>query len=390
MAKVHPLTTIRVAEMGDVVRVRQPAKIAGEALGLEKWAVTRLVTTALEIARNAVEHGGGGRVILELADGPDDRRLLVRAVDQGPGVPDSVIKAAFSDRQAQSARPSGGGHGLRGVVRLADSVTIDSEAGGARVTASFIVDDPRETSALIDAVGDGLMSAAKSDRAAALAEQNRELLEALEERDLMLREFHHRTQNNLAMITSMVRLRAHASQSGEVRDALGDIAARIAAIRDVYARLQHSRELDRLHVNPLIRELLEKVADAVSSGRTIEVDVLGPDLHLEASQAVDVALLINELLTNACKHAFEQQDAPRLAVSIIDEADGYFTLTVRDNGCGLAAGAQEPHRSDALGWKVVRSVVSKFDGRLTVNSDDGLAVTVHLRKIGRAEIEAGA
>lgn len=389
MAKAHPLTTIRVSEMGDVVRVRHTTKTAGQALGMEKWTVTRVVTSALEIARNAVEHGRGGRVILELADGPEDRRLVIRAVDQGPGVPHAVVQSAFADVQAVSSRSSGGGNGLRGVVRLADSVAIDADGGGTCVTVTFLIEDPRDTAALIKAVGDGLISADKTDRESALAEQNRELLEALEQRDLMLREFHHRTQNNLAMITSMVRLRAHASKSDDVRGALDDIASRIAAIRDVYARLQHSREVDRLHVNPLIRELLEKTAEAVSAGEPIAVEVLGPNLHLEASQAIDVALLINELLTNAAKHAFKDQPEPRLTVSIIDE-DGYFTLTVRDNGRGLADGAMEPQRSDALGWKVVRSVVSKFDGRITVNSDEGLAVTVHLRKIGRAEVGAEA
>jgi two-component sensor histidine kinase len=345
------------------------------------------VTTALELARNAVEHGGGGRLAVELADGPDDRRLLIRATDQGPGIPDRVVKAARSGVIATSARPSGGGHGLRGVVRLSDGVSIETDQGGACVTAAFIIDDARPTPDLIQAVGDAMLAADRSDRAAALSEQNKELLEALEERDLMLREFHHRTQNNLALITSMVRLRANASPSDDVRAALGDIASRIAAIRDVYARLQSSEELDRLHVNPLIREAMEKTAEAVSAGRKVAVEVRGPDLHLEASQAIDVALLVNELLTNACKHAFADQDDPRLTVSISD-GEGYFTLTVRDNGCGLEDGAQEPQRSDALGWQVVRSVASKFDGRVSVHNDGGLAVTVHLRKIGRAEIEA--
>ena len=380
MTKAHPLTTIRVAEMGDVVRVRQTVKIAGEALGLERWAVTRLVTSALELARNAVEHGDGGRVILELADGPDERRLVLRAVDQGDGVPRHVINAAFADAPAVSARPSGGGHGLRGVVRLADSVVIDSDEGGTCVTATFKVPEDRDLPSVIEAVGDALISADKTDRESALAEQNRDLLDALEQRDLMLREFHHRTQNNLAMIISMVRLRANAARSEEVRGALADIVSRIAAIQDVYARLQVSSELDSLHVNPLMRELLQKTAAAVSTGDPIAVEVQGPDLFLEASQAIDVALLINELLTNAAKHAFADQPAPKLTVSIIDEG-GYFTLTVRDNGRGLDEGAAEPHRSEALGWKVVRSVVAKHDGRVTAKSDEGLAVTVHLRKL---------
>ncbi|MFW6413046.1 MAG: sensor histidine kinase [Oceanicaulis sp.] len=378
MNKARPLATVRLSDMRDTARVRHVAQTAAGALGFESWSRTRFVTAALELARNAVEHGGGGKLSIELLGAGTERSLVLKATDQGPGIPREVVRAALADALPASVRPTGGGFGLRGVVRLADRVDIESDSGGTRVSVGFDFTADEDAAALAQKVCDKLLSADETDRTAALAEQNKELLQALADRDLMLREFHHRTQNNLALITSMVRLRANASQSDEVRTALGDIASRITAIRDVYSQLQGSADIERLALKPFVKSLLDKLAGAVSAGRPIGIDVSGDDVQVGAVQAIDVSLLINELVTNACKHAFADHPDPRLGVDIADEGD-FICLVVADNGGGLEDG-QEPAGSSSLGWKVIRSVVAKFDGRLTVENDAGLKVTVRLSK----------
>jgi two-component sensor histidine kinase len=359
--------------------VRQIVQIACETLGFRDWGKTRVVTAALEMSRNAVSHGGGGKLALELGACEHSPKLVLRADDQGPGIPSGFLDFALGDSANHGGRPEGLGLGLRGIRRLADHFDIDTGPGGTSVEAAFDVPGQGDAAALAGKVGEALAGADRTDRATALAEQNKELLQAVADRELMLRELHHRTQNNLALISSMVQLRARGSSDDAVRQALDDIAARIRSIGSVYARLQTTSDIEKMELKPFIAEALEQTSEALAVGQDIRIAINGPDLDIHTTQAVDVALLLNELLTNAIKHAFANHPEPKLEVDIAEDGD-FLCLTVRDNGPGLEKGLAEPSRDNSLGWKVVRSIIMKYDGKLSVHSDEGLEVSASLKR----------
>jgi len=125
--------------------------------------------------------------------------------------------------------------------------------------------------------------------------------------------------------------------------------------------------------------MLETVAkhaqDAFSNDQfNIAISVFGDTVSVSGSAAIDLGLIVNELITNAYKHAFEGRDAGRIDVSFERESDddgkASWVLVVRDDGVGLAKDIK-PERSDSLGWRMIRAMSARLSGTLETGSDDG-------------------
>ncbi|SDE47869.1 sensor histidine kinase [Limimaricola pyoseonensis] len=367
------LTTLKIEGDDDIVRLRMTGQETARICGFAKFAETRIVTALLELGRNLVQHGGGGRLTLSLdADGP--RVLLsAEAADQGPGIPD--VEAWLNGSAPVAGDRPGLGLGLRGVHRMADRFDIETGPEGTRVAVGFCT--PLTPGALAEtarAVGEALAGMRRADPAAMLAQQNRELLDALEERDLLMAEVHHRTKNNLALVSGLMRLSRSGARSEETRDVLRDLELRVKAITALHDRLQRASTADRTPLVPLLRDVAEQARAAFSTADLeVSVVVTGEAPPIKGNAATDIALAAGELLTNACKHAFEGRSQGRIHLSVRRE-DGMLKLVVSDDGRGLTEGMERPERSDSLGWRMIRTMVQKHGGFVRTSSTEGLTV----------------
>ncbi|WP_341212003.1 ATP-binding protein [uncultured Limimaricola sp.] len=380
------LTTLKIEADEDIVRLRMVGQEIARRCGFAKFAETRIVTALLELGRNIVQHGGGGRMTLSLEPQAGGLALGVEAVDQGPGIPDLDARLAGADPLPGTVRAQGLGLGLRGVQRIADRFEVESGAEGTRILAGF---DTRlaasEASPTAAGIGEALAALRRADPAAMLAQQNRDLLDALEERDLLMAEVHHRTKNNLALVTGLMRLSRSAAKTEETKSVLRDLELRVKAITAIHDQLQRAAAADSAALLPLLRDVAEQTRQAFSTpDQEVKVVVTGEALLLSGSAATDLALAAGELMTNACKHAFAGRDRGRLHVSLKRE-EGVLKLTVSDDGCGLAPGMERPERSDSLGWRMIRTMVQKHGGFVrTSNGDGGLSV-----ELGFGEAQLG-
>lgn len=178
-SKAWPIVTVPIENEGDVVTVRQRAHRVADLLGFDRQDQTRIATAVSELARNAFGYAGGGRAEFVLDSSSNPQRFVVRICDQGPGIPNLQT---ILDGQYRSS--SGMGLGLIGARRLMDTFDIESKPGagttvevGHRLPSRL---NPWPRAKLTEIVS-SLKKESSSDPLAALREQNRELMQSLEE-----------------------------------------------------------------------------------------------------------------------------------------------------------------------------------------------------------------
>ena len=373
------LVSVRIAAEPDIARIRQVTGVIADTCGLASFAKTRVVTAVLEIARNALQYGGGGRAHFAIRPESDICWLLVRVIDHGEGLPEGVDfvkgRRPFKARSG-GARAQGMGLGLTGVQRLADKFDLDSSNEGTRAELAFKLPSPcEEESELGERVMASIAILSATDPLAELSRQNRELAEAMAERELLIDEVHHRTGNNLALIVSFIQLSKRGAQSDETRQAMAQLESRVLSVAKVHQELQRANLADRIALVPMMETVAKHAQDAFSNDELdIAISVFGDTVSVSGSAAIDLGLIVNELITNAYKHAFKGRQRGRIDVSFEREnckEDGVsWVLAVKDDGVGLPDDVK-PERSDSLGWRMIRAMTARLSGTIETGSNEG-------------------
>lgn len=373
------IVSTRIDSEPDIVRVRQFSDVIGRTFGLQSFARTRFVTAVLEIARNALQYAGGGRAHFGVRTDEASCLLVVRVVDQGDGI-DGISRIDGAQRPILPAvsQPEGLGLGLSGARRLADRFDLVSTTEGTKVILEFVVPAGKNEVDLkiIEATRE-LEKLGALDPVSELSRQNRELTAAMAERELLIDEVHHRTGNNLALISSFIQLSKRNARSEETRQTLTDLEARVHSIAMVHQELQRVHGFDRVTLLPLIESVTEHTREAFSSsGLEISISALGEQATIAGGPAIDVVLIINELITNAFKHAFEGRSKGHIDIEFeqVEGEENNWVLTIRDDGVGLPPETR-PERSNSLGWRMIRAMTARHEGEIRTESDDGFRVT---------------
>lgn len=377
------IITVRVAVDADIARVRQLADLIARSFGLESFARTRLVTAVLEIARNALQYAGGGQAKFSVGQHRGKSLLSVKIIDQGKGI---EHPEAFKGVRRPYLPPKGGdglglGLGLQGVKRLADRFDLISSKDGTRVDMGFFIPVPaNELKPRVVAIADDILALGAADPVAELARQNRELAEAMAERELLIDEIHHRTGNNLALIVSFIQMSRRAADLPETRQALSDLEARVHAVARVHQELQRSHSADRVALLPLLENVARHAGEAFSSrGRDIALDVSGEPVVVRSNTAIDLGLIVGELITNAFKHAFVGRDSGRIDIGfeklVAQESTTGWRVTVSDDGIGFVGG-DRPDRPHSLGWRMIRAMCHRYGGTISTDGSSGFTTAI--------------
>ena len=207
------------------------------------------------------------------------------------------------------------------------------------------------------------------------------LAESLRERDLLLRELQHRVKNNVHMLAGLLQGAGRETGSGEARAVLRDISARFAAVGAVQQFVYGASDLRAIESAEMIEAVARGAATLAGDGTDLSVEA--DPLWLPIEAAVPVALVLNELVTNAVKYGRPEGVRPRIEVRWRAEA-GHALLVVRDNGPGFRPG-EAPRRASGLG--LVRGLLRQLGGSLTVEAEDGACCTVRFPLGPRAEGE---
>lgn len=186
--------------------------------------------------------------------------------------------------------------------------------------------------------------------------KNRLLLKSNDEQKALLQEVHHRVKNNLQYIVSLMNLQMHQSENSELHERLDEIKTRIMAMGIIHQRLYTSQGIFRVDVSGFAAELVDNLLNAMPSKVPVSRSLHLNPVEVNVDTAISIGLLLNELLTNAIKHAFVGHPSPALEVTISKDNE-CMLLRLRDNGPGYDFGAH----SNGFGMRLVQLMLRKLN-----------------------------
>ncbi|MFD2740593.1 ATP-binding protein [Sulfitobacter aestuarii] len=369
--KTAKLTTVKLEQTGDVATLRETALVLAEVLHFGSFEKTRAVTAVVELGRNAIEHGQRGRATFTLTAVRGKPALGLTVIDQGRGISKEMLDPT---RDVVSA--TGMGLGLRGVQRIAESFDVETGHEGTRISAVFLPSvPPPHDGQLMERAMQALDDLRARDGTAALTEENRRLAEGLADRDLLMQELHHRTGNNLALIVALIRMSKSQAEAEETRRVLGELEIRVGSLAKAHELMQRESAGGDIELSEMLDEVARNAERAFSGeSRQVRIDVSCARLELPNKLAIDIGLIVGELITNAYKHAFVGREQGRIAVQVSGDFEQGLALDISDDGVGLPADAERPERSNSLGWRMIRTLTFQHDATLTVEGSQGLNV----------------
>jgi len=205
----------------------------------------------------------------------------------------------------------------------------------------------------------------------------RDMVQLLGQKDLLLREMQHRVGNSLQILASILLQKARMVTSEEARLHLRDAHGRIMSIAAVQKRLQVVDGGGRVEVGPYLSDLCENLEETLIGGmRAVSLNVTAGPGAASAEQAASIGLIVTELVINALKHAFALDDTGcRIAVAFEVGKTGW-RFSVEDNGRGVVAGRGED-KTSGLGTTIVQTLARQMNANIRVAADaKGFSVTV--------------
>ena len=214
-----------------------------------------------------------------------------------------------------------------------------------------------------------LVEHTKRELEARVLQRTSDLESAKSQLEVLFKEVHHRVKNNMQVISSMLRLQATRTPDGEMKALLHQGIERVHAMSLVHEQLYNTEELASLDFRAYLRTLAEQLRTSFGAEGRVAIEVDASDIHFDLNTAIPLALIVNEVLSNALKYAFPNGADGRIFIAL-KEAGGTIELAIIDDGVGLKPGL-DWRKADGLGLQIVRSLAGKLRGTPNLSSMSG-------------------
>jgi len=261
-----------------------------------------------------------------------------------------------------------------------------------RRMATFSIDDPDTRKTRLDAAPQEIQQIATSyDRLVDRVVQEHAAVEAsLAEKDILLKEVHHRVKNNLQLIASILNMQLRSIDAPEAIRVLRRVQDRVMSLATIHKSLYAGDQVDSVLADTLLREIINSVLNVgVPGGMRLDTEIRLDPVELDPDQAVPLSLLVTEAVTNAVKYAAaDGQETPRLTVTLTEADHGQVTLRVRNSKGATQMTDSAASGGTGLGNRLITAFVSQLGGESRIDeSDAAYTLTVEFHKFG-AEIPA--
>jgi PAS domain S-box-containing protein len=196
-----------------------------------------------------------------------------------------------------------------------------------------------------------------------------EVHSSLQEKDVLLKEIHHRVKNNLQIISSLLSLQSNTIESQATRELVRESQNRVRSMALIHEKLYQSTSLARIDFGEYLRNLTRDLFRSYSAGG-VSLKLQVEDIQLDIDAAIPCGLMVNELVSNALKYAFPQGKGGELLITFSQVARNKYALSVTDNGIGLPTDL-DVRKPKSLGLQLVNMLVAQLRGTLDVVSDGG-------------------
>jgi PAS domain S-box-containing protein len=200
--------------------------------------------------------------------------------------------------------------------------------------------------------------------------KNTQLEKSIKEKNILLKEVHHRVKNNMAIIASMISLQSNSIEDEHLKDLLQSSQNRIQSMSMVHENIYKNESLSEINIKSYISELIESLMlsyDLFGDQIMLNIDV--PDINLELDLLIPLGLIINEIVSNSFKHAY--RDSTEFALSVIlkqIDTDKMY-MSISDNGPGFNV-EDNAEKEGSIGLMLIRSLIDQIDGSLKITTKE--------------------
>lgn len=207
--------------------------------------------------------------------------------------------------------------------------------------------------------------------------KNETLLESsLAEKEILLKEIHHRVKNNLQIISSLIVLQTQYIKDERILHIFKDFQSRIKVMALIHQALYNSENLNKICISEYIKNLVNNLYKAYSANsKQIKLQLNIENIDLSLDNAIAWGLIINELVSNSLKHAFSKNEEGKIIVTLKKTINNRIVLDVYDNGIGFPKDV-DYKSSDTLGLKLISTITKQMDGKISIERNNGTHIII--------------
>lgn len=211
---------------------------------------------------------------------------------------------------------------------------------------------------------------------------NQKITEALKEKDFLLREIHHRVKNNLQVISSLLSLQARQIKDQNIKQVIDEGRNRVRSMALIHQNLYQEENLTGINVKTYLDKLVGELFDTYKISKDkVSLDLNINSLDLDVDTMIPLGLIINELVSNSLKHAFNEKEKGKIFISL-SEQNGELDLTVSDDGKGVDV--EKMYKSKSFGNRLIKAFGQKLKADLIIKSENGTIVNMKIKNYKKA------
>ncbi|MDX2046324.1 MAG: tetratricopeptide repeat protein [Chitinophagaceae bacterium] len=212
-----------------------------------------------------------------------------------------------------------------------------------------------------------------------LAKEKKRSDQLLQDKELLLREIHHRVKNNLEVVSSLLALQSAQISDTQTKDAMQESQNRVQSIGIVHQKLYQGANLGAIEMKDYFINLSESILDSFGAEKRVTIECAMERLDVDIDTAVPLGLIVNELLTNTLKYAFPQGQQGKVLIKLQKKNDGVLQLEVSDNGIGKSGITQ----GTGFGGQLVSLLTQQLSGTMKEEVNEGTKIYFEF-KTGKA------
>ena len=201
------------------------------------------------------------------------------------------------------------------------------------------------------------------------------LKQSLKEKEILLKEIHHRIKNNLAMISALIHMQLENISDYNARNMLHNLENQIFSIGKIHEKLYMSDDLSTINFKNYVTELIMSIMNSFSF-KDVEVQIDIQNIFLCLDTALPLGLIINELTLNAIKHGFKKEDTNSLKVEISKDASACMYILSFFNSGDLITGSTNLRKTESLGMELIYLLTKQINGDLNISNSNGFLVEI--------------
>jgi len=210
-----------------------------------------------------------------------------------------------------------------------------------------------------------------------LSDKNKIIAEALKEKELLVKEVHHRVKNNFQIVSSLLELQTKGIEDKKALELANEGKNRVKSMALIHQKL-YQEESGLVDFDEYIKLLIQELSSMYSSSKKVKTLVDSKDIKFDVDTAIPLGLIINEIITNSYKYAFKNDTDNSLSISIEKAKEDNYKLIIEDNGPGLSNNF-DVKKAKSLGLRLVNRLVKQLHGTLSQSNTQGAKFEIYFK-----------